>query len=189
MQPGRTRGLRVRREPELVHHLLHDERDLADELPRVALARVEVDQQVVGPLDVVHARVPRVQLDAAEVDHPGERGRVVDDREHGRVAARELHELLADEVRVRRHALLVEELPLDAVRVALHVEWPAADVVQRARRDVEVVGDQIALRQARLGEEDLVRVRDLNLVRPIRTRKSYGPGRPGPRSNSGEGGI
>jgi hypothetical protein len=42
--------------------------------------------------------VPRVQLDAAEVDHPRERRRVVDDREHRRVPARELDELLADEV-------------------------------------------------------------------------------------------
>ena len=47
----------------------------------------------------VDARVPGVQLDAAEVDHPRERGRVVDDREDRRVAARELDELLADVVR------------------------------------------------------------------------------------------
>ena len=98
--------------------------------------RVEVDQQVVGPLDLRHARVPRVQLDAAEVRDPGERGRVVDDREHRRVAARELHEHLVDVVRVvRRHALLVEELPLDAVREPLHVERPAAQVGEGAVGD------------------------------------------------------
>src|SRR5207248_1104767 len=64
VQTRRARGLRARSEPELVHHLLDDERDLAHELPRIALARVEVDQQVVRPLDVLHARVPGMQLDA-----------------------------------------------------------------------------------------------------------------------------
>ena len=82
-------------EAELVHHLAHDERDLADVRPLAVDRRVEVDQQVVGAR-CRHARVPRVQLDAAEVDDPRERGRVVDDREDRRVAARELDELLAD---------------------------------------------------------------------------------------------
>ena len=78
VQPCRARGLRERREPELVHHLAHDERDLAHERPLPVARRVEVDQQVVGPLDLGHPRVPGVQLDAAEVRDPGERRRVVD---------------------------------------------------------------------------------------------------------------
>ena len=188
VQPGRAGGLRVRSEPEPVHDLLHDERDLAHELPRVAFARVEVDQQVVRPLDVLDARVPGVQLDAAEVDHPGERSGVVDDREDRRVPGRKLHELLADEVGVRRHALLVEEVAVDPVRVALHVERPAADVVQRARRDLEVVRDEVALRQPGLREEDLVRVRDRDLVAPDAHPASMkGPGHPGPRETERAG--
>ena len=78
------------RSPSSSSAVAHDERDLADERPLSVGRRVEVDQQVVGLLDLRHARVPRVQLDAAEVRDPGERGGVVDDREHGRVPAREL---------------------------------------------------------------------------------------------------
>src|ERR671934_885125 len=108
--------------------------------------------------------MPRVQLYAAEVDHPGERGGVVDDREHGRVPAGKPDELLADVVRVPRHALLVEESGVDAVRVALHVEGTTAEVRQRAVGDVDVVAHEVALRQPALGEEDLVRIRERNLV-------------------------
>ena len=97
VQPGRARGLRIRGEAELVHHLAHDERDLSNVRPLAVGRRVEIDQQVVRPLDVVDPRVPRVQLDAAEVDDPGQRRRVVDHREDRRVAARELDVLLPDE--------------------------------------------------------------------------------------------
>ena len=110
-------------------------------LPGVPLARVEVDQEVVGPLDVAHARVPGVQLDAAEVRDPGEAGGVGDDGEVGRAAeARERDPHRLEPVRMRgRDTLLVEELALDAARVALHLHRPARDVVQRERRELDVV--------------------------------------------------
>ena len=57
-------------------------------------------------------------------------------------------------------SLLVEEEPVHAVRVALHLHRPPPDVIEDAVGDVEVVGDQVALGQPRLGEENLVRVRD-----------------------------
>jgi len=143
---------------------MDDERDCQHVVPLVVRGRVEVDQHVVGPLDVVDPRVPSVELDAAEVDDPRERGRVVDDREDGRVAAREADELLPDVLGMGWNPFLVEEVALDAVRVALHVERPPADVVERARRDVDVVPDEVGLRQPALGEEGLLRIRDLDLV-------------------------
>ena len=42
--------------------------------------------QVVGPIDVVAARIPRVQIDAAEVDDPQQRGEAVNDGEVDDVA-------------------------------------------------------------------------------------------------------
>ncbi len=163
VEARRARRLRVRAQPELVHHLAHDERDLAHERPLAVARRVEVDQQIVGLLDLRDARRPRVQLDASEVRDPRERLDVVDDREDRRVAARELHEDLVDEVgMLRRHALLVEELALDAVREALHVERPAAEMGESLLGHADVVGDEIALRQSPLREEQLVGVRDLD---------------------------
>ena len=94
-------------------------------------------------------------------------GRVVDDGEDGRVAARKLDVLLVD-VRwmVLRHPLLVEEVVVDPVREALHVEETPAQVRQGARRDIDVVLDEVDLLQPALGEEDLVRVGDVDLVPP-----------------------
>ncbi len=106
-----------------------------------------------------------MQLDAGEVRDPGERGRVVDDREHGRVPARERDRHLVHVVRVlRRHALLVEEVALDAVREPLHVERPPAQVRQRVVGDVEVVADEVALGEPARREEDLVLVRERDVV-------------------------
>ena len=154
-------------EPELVHHVLHDERDLPHVPPGIPLARVEVDQEVVGPVDVVHARVPRVQVDAPEVDDPGERGRLVADREVRRPPGRELDVHGLEPVRViGRDALLVEEPLLGAVGVALHLHRPPLDVVQHVGGDVEVVLDEVDLLQLPLREEDLVRVRDVDLAPP-----------------------
>src|SRR5205814_4645240 len=114
-------SLRDRLTPELVPYLTYDERALADERPLALRRRVEVDQQVVRLLDLGHARGPRVQLDAAEVDDPRQGVGVVDDREDRRMTAWEPDEHLVDERRVlRRHALLVEELAVDAVRKPSH---------------------------------------------------------------------
>ena len=106
-----------------------------------------------------------MQLDAAEVRDPGERGGVVEDREDGRVAARERHRHLVDIVRVLRgYALLVEEIRLDAVRESLHVERAPAEMGEGALGDVEVVLHEVALRQPGGREEHLVGVRDRDLV-------------------------
>ena len=47
---------------------------LAHLVERGARAGIEIEVQVVGPVDVVAARVPLVQVDAAEVDDPQQRG-------------------------------------------------------------------------------------------------------------------
>jgi hypothetical protein len=107
-----------------------------------------------------------VELDAAEVDHPGQTPEVGDDGEVGGApAAREddVHGLEPVRVRVG-HALLVEEVSLDSVRVALHLHGPALDVVQDARRQVEVVVDEVAFRQAGAGEVDLVEIRERDVA-------------------------
>ena len=50
---------------------------------------IEVDAQLVGVVEVVGAHGMRVEVDAAEVDDPGELRRVVDDDLVGRAARRE----------------------------------------------------------------------------------------------------
>src|ERR1043166_4187648 len=106
-----------------------------------------------------------MKLDAAQVRHPRERGSGVWDREPVGMSARELHEDVLD-VRgvVRGHPLLVEEVLDDPVREALHVERPPAQMRESELGDADVVGNEVELRQAPLGEEDLCRVGDRNLV-------------------------
>src|SRR5438128_870335 len=71
--------------------------------------------------------MPGVELDAAEVDDPRERRLVVDHGEYRRVPAGKAHELLAYELRVLRHALLMEGVSLDAVGVAFVQCWTSHD--------------------------------------------------------------
>ena len=63
-----------------------------------------------------------------------------------------------------RDALLVEELAVHAMRIAEHLHRPVADVREQVVGEVDVVADEVALREAALREEDLVRVRDLDVV-------------------------
>ena len=61
---------------------------------------------------------------------------------------------------VRRAALLVEELLLDAVRIALQRQRPRPQVRQQHRRDPRVVVDHVALREPGARVHQLVEVRE-----------------------------
>jgi hypothetical protein len=63
-----------------------------------------------------------------------------------------------------RDALLIEEIAVDAVGVAQHLHRPPRDVGEQLLGQLDVMADEITLREPALGEEDLVRVRDLDVV-------------------------
>jgi hypothetical protein len=63
---------RPRSSSDLAHHA----RDRDDLRPLHAGHGIEVDAQLVGMVEVLRAHRVRVQLEAAEVRHPGQRGRV-----------------------------------------------------------------------------------------------------------------
>jgi hypothetical protein len=127
---------------------------------------VQVDEHVVGPLDVVHPAVPRVQIDAAEVRDPGEARRIRDHREVGRApASREENVYRLEPFGVRvGDALLVEKFAVDSVRIAEHLHRAVPDVREDVLGEIDVVLDEVTLRQSALGEEDLVEIRDRNVV-------------------------
>ena len=54
----------------------HDLRDLTHLVPRHARHGIEIDAQLVGMIEIVGAHGMRMQLQAGEVGHPDERGRV-----------------------------------------------------------------------------------------------------------------
>ena len=86
-------------------------------------------------------------------------------REVGVPVAREFDAYGLEPVRVgHRHALLVEEVGLDAVRVALQLHRPPLHVVENGTGEVDVVPDEVALGASRRREEDFVLVRERELA-------------------------
>ena len=62
--------------PKSLEHLAHDARDLLQLRPLDARHRIEVDAQLVRMIEILGAHRMRVELEAAEVRHPRQRGRV-----------------------------------------------------------------------------------------------------------------
>src|SRR4051812_28663744 len=172
VDPVGAARLHIRAQLEPLERLPHQVSDLDRLRKAVArLRRVEVEDDVVRLLGLVDARVPRVHVDAVHLHHPHERSGLVDQREvdEARAAlARPGTELARREPRrlpLRR--LLVEvRLAANAVRVALERERAVAQVRHDRRGYLDVVGGEIALRDAVAREEVLVRAREPDAAAP-----------------------
>ena len=80
MDPVGAARLREALELERVEHLLDEQRDLHGLAEAHVLGRIEVEENEVGAVGLVDARVPHVHVDAAHVHHPEQRELVVDER-------------------------------------------------------------------------------------------------------------
>ena len=136
---------------------------------------IEIDAQLVGMIEIAGAHRVRMQLDAAEVDDPGEAGRVVDHDLLGGAPGRKGERHRPQPLRpLLGRALLVERLALGAVDEALQHDRPIADAAQRAGRHREVVADEVELRELRLPREiGLVRVGDPDLAPVDREHRRF----------------
>ena len=144
-----------------VQALLHDARGLEDALEIGPGNRIQIEVEEVRAVRVVAARVPGIEVDAAEIDHPEQGREIVDHREVDDASRAVLDRARPEPVRTgRRRALHEEELALRAVRIALHDHRPVPDVRQEHGRDVRVVGEQVAFRQAELRPERLREIRE-----------------------------
>ena len=139
MQALRAGGLDERGHAQGFERVPDDPAALEHLLPFGAGARIEVEVHVVGPIDVIALRIPLVQIDASEVDHPQQRWDVVDDGKIDDRARVVIDAARADPVRTRRRrAFHEEELAAGPVRVPLHDHGPVADVRQQEWGDVRV---------------------------------------------------
>ena len=104
-------------------------------------------------VEVVGADRVRVEVDAAEVDDPGEPGGLVHDDLVRGAAGREHQGCDAHPVGpVVRRALLEERLLLDAIDEALERHRATADADQRAVGDGDVVAHEVQLRDPARGK-------------------------------------
>ena len=161
LQAGGPARLREPRHAELLEQDLDVPGHVQHVVVRVRRERVQIEEQVVGVLDILTSRVKRVHLDRPEVRDEQERGEVVDGQvvDPPRLRVFRQDGASMDPVRrVGRRRLLVEVGAADPVGHPLHRERPPLEVRQQQVRDVEVVRDQIALRVALVGPEDLVEV-------------------------------
>jgi hypothetical protein len=133
-------------EAVLFEERFHFEGDGADVGPLDAGAGVEIDAEFVGVIEVGGADGVRVELDAAEVDDPGEAGGVVDDDLFGGAAGGKGERDGAQPVgEIGGSALLVEGLGFGSVDEALEDDGAVAMPLQRAGRDGEEVADEVEL--------------------------------------------
>ena len=161
----RAGRLRPTGETVLAQDLAREHGHLPHLGPGHAGHRIEIDAQLVGMIEVVRAHRVRVEIDATEVDDPGELGRVAQHHFAGGAPGGELqlHGLDPEWPRLRG-PLLEEENALRAVHVPLQRHRPATRPTQRAPGDRQVIADQIELRVSALREEDLLRIRDGDLA-------------------------
>ena len=165
MQAARAGRLHHRRHAEALQAGAHELRGLDHRGVGRLGHRVEVEVQVVGAVDVVAARVPLVQVDAAEVDDPEQRRQILHDRKVDDIAGPVLDRAELDPLRAGRgRALHEEELPRRAVRIPLHHHGAIGQVRDQPVRNVRVVLEEVALRVALLRPEDLVEVGEPDLA-------------------------
>ena len=165
----RSARLHVAGEPDVVEQLPDQLRDLDRKL-EAAVGRIEIEEDEVGTVRLVDARVPRVHVDAVVLHHEEHRlGRVHERKvdEPRATLARPRPELpRRDPVRqVLRRLLLEEHLARDPVRIALHRERPVAQVRNERVCNLLVVREHVALRDPVVRKEDAVGRAQLDSLR------------------------
>ncbi len=142
-----------------------DTRRLAYLIEGRALPGVEIEVDIVGTIDIVTPCVPLIEVDAPQVDQPEQRGHVVDDREIDDVAGLVLDGARANPGGTRhRRPLHEEEFARGTVRITLHHHRAVPDVRKQDSRNVRVILDQRAFRNAPLRPEGLLQVREAHLA-------------------------
>src|SRR5207244_6382808 len=96
--------------------------------------------KVIGPIDVVTARVPLVQVYATEINHPEQSRQILNDWKIDYVSRAMLNRTQFDPGRPRsRRALHEEELASSAIRITFHDHRPVNKVRQQNSNYIRVV--------------------------------------------------
>ena len=175
MHAFRAGRLRIRRHAERRQCVTNDERRGANVVERCRRHRIEVEVQVIGAVDVVAARVPRIEIDAAEVDEPKERREILHDRK-GNDIARSMRDRARFDPRGTRFRRALHEEPLagGAVRIALHDHRAVREMRQQRVGDRRVIAKQVGLHEPERRPERLPQVRQVHVATVDRDRRPVG---------------
>jgi hypothetical protein len=111
-------------------------------------------------IQIGNPRRPHVLRDRVLIRDPEQRSRVGHDRVVDDAVFLRHFDALQPLRKALGDVLLPEPLLADSRRIPLHRHRPAAQVRQHHRRDRLVIGSELSLGDAVIGEEHLVRVRD-----------------------------
>src|SRR5919108_6152261 len=113
---------------------MHDGGGFEHLFPACACDRIEIEMQVVGTVHVVTAGVPRVQVDAPQINPPKDRREIANYRKIDNVSRGVLDRASLDPFRARRwRALHKEKFPGYAVGIPFHYHCAIDEVRQQYR--------------------------------------------------------
>ena len=142
---------------EVLENLARHQRYLANLRPRDARDGIQVDPELVRMVEVAGADRMGIEVDATEVDDPGQLGYIPDHDLLGGSARRKAQLDRFDPFRPRgRRPLLKERLAFRAVDKPLQRHRPSVDAANGALGNGHVVAHQVKLGMAGARKEDLV---------------------------------
>ena len=158
MEPASARRLRPALQAKRAQRIAHEPPGLDHLLPRHIRSRIEIEDDAVGLLDVLGARIPGVDLDHVHLDERNDGGERIGDQ-----VLAELRLLLdADAAqRGRRPDLRMlheSAVVADRARTAHEGKRTPRDVRYDVRGDRLVVAREIELHQSYAGEDDALRM-------------------------------
>ena len=159
MHPSRARCLWPTDQVEVLQRSAEHLRDLPQLIPLHARHRIEIDPQLVGMVEIVRTHGMGMQLEAREIRHPEERGRIARHDFLGEPAGRKFQRDHVDPVGTRpRCALLVEEFAAHPVGISDEYVRSSAGRAKCAVSYDEVVACKVQLCVTRLWKQDLARI-------------------------------
>ena len=161
MKAAAARGLHPAAQPEVREEVAHEHRGVAHFAER-DLRRIQIEEQLIGAIERVDGAAPWMMRDAAEIDEVDHRRAVAT---HDMIGIPEGGVLGADATRrdprrqSRRRALLVHAVAARPVGPAQEAERALREIRQHVVGHREVVVDQVALGESRLGPQLVIEPR------------------------------
>ena len=149
MHPAGTTGFGPAAKPHLPQQRIHFKGDNAYVCPLYPRAWIEIDAKFVRVVEVARADGVWVQFNATEVDDPRQPRGIVYDHFFGSAAGRKRQCCCSQPRRpLGRCTFLIKGLALGAVHESLEHDRAVLDSGEGARRDREVVMDEVKFRDS-----------------------------------------